>query len=357
LVLSVTRPRRRRLLWVSLTLLLALVCGAAGWASALVFLPRADVPRAAPFTYVEVSSGVVESSIDLNTVAEWKPVPAGINQASGIVTSVHVAPGSEATQGSALYSVDLRPVAVAAGDVPAFRSLELGAKGRDVEQLQAMLIELNHMHPPADGTFGSQTARAVSAWQKQLGIEATGSVGMGDLIFLSKLPSQVSLEVENIFVGNTLAGGERAVNALANSPIFEVPITEAQSSLIPRGSEVEISAEGQVWNALVEDRSSDEVEGIRLQLAGLDSSPICGTACDLVPVTGATLFRSKVAIVQPTEGAVVPSAALLSDASGQLTVVDERGESHDVRVVASARGMSVIEGVKTGTRVRIPASE
>jgi hypothetical protein len=58
--------------------------------------------------------------------------------------------------------------------------------------------------------------------------------------------------------------------------------------------------------------------------------------------------------VETVRGATVPSAALLTHPDGTVAVVDAAGEEHPVTVVASARGMSLIEGVELGLRVRLP---
>ncbi len=63
-------------------------------------------------------------------------------------------------------------------------------------------------------------------------------------------------------------------------------------------------------------------------------------------------------ITQPiVTGVVAPSAALRSDPDGSVSVIDEAGGvAHPVTVVASAKGMSVVDGVAAGLRVRVPAT-
>jgi len=99
-----------------------LVGAIAGWAGGTVLTPTQDVLDSTAFTFVEVVNGEVGSSINLNTVAEWTPVPVGANQASGTVTTVNVGPGDEVTQGTVLYTVNLRPVVIAQGPIPSFQS-------------------------------------------------------------------------------------------------------------------------------------------------------------------------------------------------------------------------------------------
>ncbi|PPH69738.1 hypothetical protein C5C45_04425 [Rathayibacter rathayi] len=54
-------------------------------------------------------------------------------------------------------------------------------------------------------------------------------------------------------------------------------------------------------------------------------------------------------------GITVPTAALLTDADGSIAVTDDQGLEHAVTVTASARGMSVVDGVTEGLPVRVPA--
>jgi len=113
------------------------IAAAAVTAAALVVLrPASDPLDSRESTTVTVRRGEVGASLALNVVAEWKAIPAGRNRAAGIVTAVSVAPGDEVGQGSALYAVDLRPVVIGRGEVPAFRAISEGVAGPDVAQLQ-----------------------------------------------------------------------------------------------------------------------------------------------------------------------------------------------------------------------------
>lgn len=59
------------------------------------------------------------------------------------------------------------------------RSLENGSKGTDVKTLQELLLQLGFNLPKygADGSFGSETATAVKAFQSKAGIKADGIYG------------------------------------------------------------------------------------------------------------------------------------------------------------------------------------
>lgn len=152
----------------------AIAAGAVGWAVVAVTEPATDPLETTDFTLVEVTAGEVGSRIQLNSVAEWTPEPAGVNRAAGVVTGVQIDAGAEVTQGSVLYTVDLRPVVIAQGDVPAFRGIGDGSVGADVLQVQQMLTDLGFYRGEVGGEAGPVTAAAIKAWQKSVGVDQTG---------------------------------------------------------------------------------------------------------------------------------------------------------------------------------------
>lgn len=327
-----------------------------GWAASTVLAPPADVFEGTSFTYVDVVPGEVGSSINLNTAANWVLVPVGTNQAVGTVTGVSVTPGQEVGAGTTLYSVNLRPVVIAQGDVPAFRALEQGSVGADVAQLQQTLAALGFYQGLPSGTFAVGTTTAVKAWQKTLGVPQDGVVQSGDVVFVPTLPTRVALDPKMVNRGAVLAGGEPVVSGLPQAPVFTVPVSETQTALLPTGTRVEVTAPaGGVWEGFVTDRVEDETAGITVNLAGKDGATLCGDECAEIPVEGQTLLSSQIVTVETVAGLTVPSAALLSAADGTVSVVDEAGVAHPVTVTTSARGISVIEGVDEGLSVRIPA--
>jgi len=352
-------PRRRR--WLSWTLGFVAIAAAGvavGWAAASVLTPASDPLAATDHTFVAVVPGEVGSSISLNTIAAWSPEPVGANLAAGVVTGVAVAAGDEVSQGSVLYRVNQRPVVVAQGDVPAYRAIGRGAEGDDVAQLQAMLVALGHYSEPVDGQAGGATVAAIKAWQNSLGLTQTGVVEAADVVFVPSLPTRVSLDGETIARGKSVSGGEQVVRGLPAAPAFTVPVTDAQAGMMPTATRVEITApDGGVWEGFVVDHVRDEQTAtVIVRLQGADGAVICGDQCVQVPVDGDARLPSRIVTVEPVAGLVVPSAALITTADGQVAVVDENDERIPVTVSASARGVSVVQGVAEGTRVRVPAA-
>ena len=350
--------RRAGRLWGWLAALVAV--GAAGavaaWAAFAVLRPADDPTTAKAVTYATVSEGDVQASMNLNTTAQWTPEPVGVNQAAGVITAVNIVPGDQVSQGGQLFTVDLRPVVAAQGDVPAFRTIEKGSRGADVEQMQRLLSDTGFYTGQIDGEVGALTEEAIRAWQKSLDVEATGTVALGDVIFVPKLPSRLALDTEKIKRGQTLTGGELAVESLPPSPSFVIPATDAQASSMPAGTKVEITSPNRdTWQAVVSGQERDQQsQTTKVFLSGPDGNSICNDECAQVPVVGEALLLSRIITVNQVSGLVVPSAALITDADGMIYLVDESDARIPVEVIQSARGMSVIEGVEAGTKVRLP---
>ncbi|MDJ0325504.1 peptidoglycan-binding domain-containing protein [Cryobacterium sp. PH31-AA6] len=344
--------------WVIAGTFLLAVGAATGWAATTVLAPPTRALEARKFTTVEVAQGEVGSSLSLNTASVWTFSPIGTNQAVGIITSIAIKPGEDVDQGSTLYTVGLRPVVVARGDVPAFRAIADGSIGADVGQLQTMLSDLGYYSGVADGKAGAYTSAAIKKWQKSLGLEESGTVEPGDVIFVPSLPTRVALDGGVIKRGATLAGGESVVQGLPPSPTFSVPVTDAQAVSMPAGTRVEITGpDGSLWESLVVAHVKDATTGsTNAILAGLDGLSICRDQCGLVPVSGQSLLPSKVVTVETVKGLSVPSAALITTPDGSVAVVDKAGSLHPVTIIASARGISLIEGVREGLHVRLPST-
>ena len=116
--------------------------------------------------------------------------------------------GDTVERGERLYALGGEPVLLMYGDVPAYRELAEGIEeGADVEQLERNLAALGYEPGTVDEEFTSSTATAVSAWQEDLGLEATGAVELGRVAFLSG-PRRVT-EVEATLgeaIGSGVAG-------------------------------------------------------------------------------------------------------------------------------------------------------
>lgn len=328
------------------------------WAANVVFFSPVDVPQALPYTYAVAEEGDVSARLPLNATATWPSQPVGINSSAGIVTRILVAPGEEAVAGTPLYSVDLRPVILMQGIVPAFRDMSVGLEGQDIVQLQEFLRSTGRYTGPVDGSFGDQTRRAVEAWQKSNDVPADGVVRIGDVIFSEVVPIRVWLEPTLIAVGQRVSGGETAVRSLSSEPTFSLPLDAAQAGLLTEGNVVEIRApDSQTWLASVGQRTRESDGSLLVSLTGIDNGSICSSACSLLPPGVDTVLASEVIVVEKTHGVTIPTAAVSSAADGTLAVVDETGRRIEIEVLASANGLSVVSGIQSGLRVQVPVSD
>lgn len=335
-------------------LLVGVVCAGGGWAARTALAPAAPVPVSAEFVDIEAVPGLVESSLRVNATATWTEAASATNMSAGTVTSLVHQPGARASEGTVLYTVDMRPVSIAQGAVPAYRDLAVGSIGTDVSQLQTMLTALGFYTGAVDGRFREGTALSVRAWQKSIRAEVTGAVARSDLVFVPQLPASVALG-EAIAVGLLVGGGEKAVVVLEQEPAFTIALSDGQDLLVTPGMPVTIAGPEGEWIAAVGDVRRSGADGqLVATLTGLPGAGICGDQCPALPVGEPILLSSSVQRIARTEGIVVPVAALASGADSRQVVVTSTGERLPVRVVEQAGGIAVVEGVADGTMVRVP---
>lgn len=357
--MSTWKSKRR---WVGLAAAITVALGAAGavgWALSAVLKPADDPLSSDAVAYAVVTQGEVGATLNLNATASWPAQQAGTNQSSGIVTSVNVSPVEEVVAGTVIYTVDLRPVVIAQGDIPAFRAVSRGVVGADVSQLQELLASLDVYEGIIDGKAEAGTEAAIKAWQKTLGVEQTGVVETADVLYVPTLPSRVVLNGEAINRGASLSGGENAVASLPSSPTFSITATAAQAAQMPAGTEVTIEtpAGGEPWRTIAAEQAAvPDSDTVKVALISKEGESICGDACTQIPAVGQTTLSAQIETVAPVAGLVVPTAAIRTTASGDSVVVDSGGSERPVKVIASARGMSAIEGVPEGTQVEVSAN-
>lgn len=82
--------------------------------------------------------------------------------------------GDELTEGGTVLEVNGRPVFVLQGAQPTYRTLTPGAKGKDVEQLEAALARLGFDPGAQDGVYDAATQAAVQQLYESKGYTAQG---------------------------------------------------------------------------------------------------------------------------------------------------------------------------------------
>jgi peptidoglycan hydrolase-like protein with peptidoglycan-binding domain len=313
--------------------------------------PVEIVDRPQPtYTVVEATVG---TAFDVTVQVTWREESVGTNAVDGTVTGIPTQGLSSVGVGDVLYSVDLRPVVVAPGAVPSFRDLGRGSTGPDVEQLQQFLVNRGYLTTTPDGKFGGATTVAVKAWQRAAGVEPTGVVVAGDLLFLDHLPALVVLD-EALYLGAQLTSGQRVVTVIASEPTFTARVGLNQIPLLAGAAmDVSINGPNSVWQA-----RSGAIE-IGTDTATLTLTPatgdsICGPDCGSLTYSpnGVSLVGRIITAPEVT-GPAVPLSALGTSASGEVFVLDVNGTRRTVQVQARDGSRAVVSGLAVGDVIRL----
>ena len=339
--------RRGAALWWVLAVVVAAGLGVVfgRWA----FLPPAVEAYAAEPSTVAVVEVTVGRSVPVVVSAVWEVVPFGVGAASGTLTTLEVADRDVVEAGQVVFTVDLRPVVAAVGEVPAFRDLAAGVRGADVEQLQRFLTDAGYFRGVVDGRFGAGTTAAVREWQRGLGVPVDGVVRAGDLLFTSSLPARVVLG-DDVAVGRRVSEGEVVLSVLSEAPGFWA--SPQVDAMVDPSLPIAVTVGDELVVAVVAGVERDEWGGSRMALTRADGSPVCGDGCDLVSLIPAdAVFAARQVVTAEVSGPGVPAAAVHFDAAGNASLVTPEGVRLPVSVVEQGQGQVVLDGVEVGTVV------
>jgi hypothetical protein len=262
---TVERRRRRKSPWV----IAAVVVVVAGVAVAI----------ADPFSSKATSSGVVDNPVptslatvtrqDLTSQTQLAATlgDAGsytvVNQAAGTAASNSAATpssggssggGSSGTftslpavgqlvrQGQALYQVSGQPVALLYGSIPAYRALSEGMTGADVTELNADLVALDYATSselsPTSDYFSYETAYALEKLQVALGLTETGTLALGQAVFL---PTAALVTSVTATLGGPAQPGATVLAATSSARQVDIALDASQQSEVKVGDKVAIT--------------------------------------------------------------------------------------------------------------------
>jgi hypothetical protein len=124
--------------------------------------------------------------------------------------------GKVIPRGGKILETDEVPVTLMFGTVPAYRDLEAGVEdGTDVRQLERNLSKLGfdpYGEMTIDDEFTSATTSAVERWQEDSGYEETGTVALGDVVFMDG-PRRISALNVDLGTGIGSSGSSGAAPA------------------------------------------------------------------------------------------------------------------------------------------------
>jgi hypothetical protein len=287
--------------------------------------------------------------------------------ARGTITWLPTA-GHVIRQGEVLYRVDEAPVVLLYGAVPAYRALGEGATGTDVAQLNHDLVALRYLdRSEVDSVwreFTWATKAGVEKLQEHLGVDQTGKLSLGDVVFLPTVARVTTLRA--------------GLGAPATGPVLQASSTARTVSVaLDPNLQSKVSAGDRVTITLPDGSTTPGRVTSVGKVATVSSSNSGGSGSGpTVPVQIRPTDRSatggldqalvEVAITDRTVHNVlaVPVYALLARAAGSYSVEVLAGDgTHLVRVrlglFDDAAGMVQVSGpgLAVGQRVVVPGNE
>jgi hypothetical protein len=237
----------RRTTW---TVAAALVLVAAAATGGVVAMSGAEQATPAgqepPPNTAKVEKGRLSDMVSLYGTLTYRARSDGspfavINRARGTYTKLPNA-GDRVDCGGVLYRVDDRPVLLLCGSTPAYRSLSQGASGPDVSELNANLVQLGYAtRAQLDSSFGhfrSATASALEKLQSKLGEDRTGSLQLGQAVFL---PEPVRIATVTGELGGTAQPGAQVAQATSGTLEVQLALDPSQQDEVKTGDRAQIT--------------------------------------------------------------------------------------------------------------------
>jgi hypothetical protein len=338
------RKRSRR--WI-LTALIVVVAGAVAIAlthpfSATAARSGALTDNAYPTSNATVIRENLSSQTSVNATLGYGGAFSVVNQSTGTITSLPEV-GQVISQGHVLYTVNGRPVVLLYGSTPSYRSLAQGASGSDVRELNADLVSMGDATrselSPASHSFTDATAAAVMRLQSSLAESVTGTVRVGEAVFL---PTAVRITSDAATLGGPARSGQTIISATSTARVVTVALNADQQSEVKVGDPVTITLPDTrrtpgVVSQVGTVATNSTASGNPLQDAsGTPSVTVLVTPSD--PAATGSLDQSPVTVAITTatvhDGLVVPVDALLALSGGgyAVEVVATDGSHHLVAV-------------------------
>ncbi|MGH1489402.1 MAG: peptidoglycan-binding protein [Acidimicrobiales bacterium] len=168
---------------------------------------------------------------------ELRPFPTNT---SGVVTELPDE-GDIIGFGEVLFAVDGQPVLLFEGDIPQHRSFDVDmTDGPDVEQLERNLVDLGYADDfdlSVDTDFSYVTADVIEEMQIQLGIDDTGELNLGRIVFS---PNPIRVGAVNVQLGQSVTPQVNLVSVTESSQRITLDLDAEDLSLLPADTEVDI---------------------------------------------------------------------------------------------------------------------
>ena len=278
---------------------------------------------------------------------------------AGTITAVPEA-GTTLRRGDIAFEIDGQPVIVMWGDKPAWRALFEETEGVDVRQLEANLPLFGYSSDDltVDEEFDDATTALVEEWQEDLGLEETGIVELGRVLFI---PAELRIADVLVDVGATVAPGVPVLATSASRQEIQLWLDADRQDLLDVDDTVGLELPDETKTSGIVTAISDVVTTVA---DGPEARRVFEVTIELDdPATAAGLDEAPVDIEVVSEEAtyvlVVPVNALLALAEGGYAVelIDDAGGTRFVRVEIGkfADGIVAVTGdISEGDRVLVP---
>ena len=293
---------------------------------------------------------------------DGSPYPA-VDRAHGTITALPRI-GQVVRQGQPLYWVSNRPVVLLNGGTPASRALSIGTSGPDVRELNADLEAMGYVTRPAlhhsAAYYGTATAAAVARLQGALGEAKTGSLALGQAVFL---PAPLRITELSAVLGANAHPGATLLEATSTTREAMVSIDATQQSSLHAGDPVVITLPNYrdtpgvvVSVGTVAKGSGSSIPTIPVGI--MLKHPSAAGSLDQAPV------RVQITTAGVSNALIVPVTALLPQTGGGYVVetVNAAGVHHLVPVTLGmfddADGLVQVfsRGLAAGQAIVVPAA-
>ena len=404
--------RRGRGRWVAAGVVAVLAVAAAGGALAAGAFRGASQPAAGASSGYRTGTAAVtrqsltsqtQENATLGDAGTWSvTVPSGGSSSSAASSSASASSASGSgtftwlpqigqviRQGQRIYALSGSPVVLLYGSVPAYRDLSEGVTGADVTELNRALVALGYATRAALGPrsgwdyYSAGTAYAVELLQARLGLTVTGTLPLGQAVFLPGRALITGLGTSTVLGGPATAGAV-VLTATSTTPVVTIQLDPAMQSEVKNGDPVSITLPDgrttpgvvtQVGRVATSPSSSSSASGNSSGSAGSpggsSNSSAGGSGATITvlaslthPAAAGKLNQAAVTVTITTGSApnalTVPVTALLAQTGGGYAVeVTGPGGHHLVRVTPGmfddAAGLVQVSGNLTpGQHVVVP---
>ncbi|MFE9763705.1 efflux RND transporter periplasmic adaptor subunit [Streptomyces sp. NPDC005808] len=361
------RPRRRKHRRRTAVIAVGVIAAVGGAATAGIGLAGRDGSAAASATQLppataEVTRQTLKDSQSEDGELGYGTATGATGRVPGTVTELPDA-GEKITRGGTLYEVDDKPVTLMYDGTPAYRDLKAGVEGADVEALERNLDALGYSGFTVDDEYTDATADAVREWQEDRGLDESGAVELGRVVFA---PAAVRVDSVDAEEGAATGPGQKVLSYTGTAQVVTLELDTADQRLAKKGTKVAVglpdgtSVEGRIEDVSTEidpgdGGQQDPTTQVKVTVA-LDGAEAQKAAASYVLAAVDVFFTAG----ERKDVLTVPIAALVVLAEGGFGVEVVRGSTTayvavETGLFANGRVEITGEGITEGTKVGMPA--